>query len=161
EVDRLDRIASRLEQVGASLQHLTALLEVAVKGKFLPMPSAWGSSPLLVEFRFTPPDLPWVAASFVQAKARGERVETPVREWTHLVRRKHPWRQQLYVKGRNVTVGQLLSTVKANGLTPEQAAEELDLPLGAIVEALAYAEQNRELLEFEAAYERLLLASKG
>ena len=62
-------------------------------------------------------------------------------EWTYLVARPHPWRRQLFVRGRNLTVGHLVMTMRANRLTPEQAAEELDLPIEAV---------RRELGEFAA-----------
>lgn len=81
--------------------------------------------------------------------------------WKHLEARPHPWRRQLYVKGRNMTVRQLVGTVRANQLSEADAAKNLDLPEEAIREALEYAEQNRELLEREAEYERSLLINKG
>src|SRR5207248_2632758 len=37
--------------------------------------------------------------------------ESPVEPWKHLVRRVHPWRKQLYVRGRNATVGQIHGTI--------------------------------------------------
>jgi uncharacterized protein (DUF433 family) len=85
---------------------------------------------------------------------------TPTR-WHYLVGRPHPWRRQLSIKGRNLTVGQLLSTIRANHLTPEQASEDLGLPLAAIQEALAYAEENKALLELEASEERRRLRERG
>src|SRR5579859_7177599 len=81
--------------------------------------------------------------------------------WVYLVERPHPWRRQLSIKGRNLTVGQLMSTIRANGLTVEQAGDAFDLPLPAIREAIAYHEQNRGLIELEAAEERSRLARKG
>jgi uncharacterized protein (DUF433 family) len=87
--------------------------------------------------------------------------ERTVEPWRHLVARPHPWRRQLYVKGRNMTVRQLVGTVKANRFTPEQAAEDLELPVEAIHEALQYAEKHKDLLESDAAYERHLLAHGG
>ncbi|HKI33176.1 MAG TPA: hypothetical protein VKA46_15095 [Gemmataceae bacterium] len=81
--------------------------------------------------------------------------------WRYLMTRSHPWRRQLYIKGRNMTVGQLASTVFANKLTPEQASEDLDLPVEAIREALAYYEQNKGLIQMEAAEERRYLAEQG
>jgi uncharacterized protein (DUF433 family) len=81
--------------------------------------------------------------------------------WQYLVARAHPWRRQLYLKGRDMTVRQLVGTVKANKLTPEEAAEDLELPVEAVREALRYAEENEELLELEAAYERYLLVQGG
>jgi uncharacterized protein (DUF433 family) len=81
--------------------------------------------------------------------------------WIYLVERPHPWRRQLSIKGRNLTVGQLMSTVRANALTPEQTADAFDLPLAAIQEAVSYHEQNRSLIELEATEERSRLAQKG
>src|SRR5947207_170177 len=74
--------------------------------------------------------------------------------WQYLIARPHRWRRQLSIKGRNMTVGQLLSTVRANRYTPEQASEELELPLAAITEALEYYAEHRGLIEMEASEER-------
>src|SRR5437764_7033427 len=73
--------------------------------------------------------------------------------WQYLLARPHRWRRQLSIKGRNLTVGQLVSTVRANRYTPEQASEELELPLAAVYEALAYAAEHRDLIEMEASEE--------
>jgi uncharacterized protein (DUF433 family) len=85
--------------------------------------------------------------------------QTP--RWQYLIARPHRWRRQLCIKGRNMTVGQLVSTIRANSLTPEQAAENLDLPLAAIYEALTYYAENRGLIELEASEERRRLAQRG
>lgn len=87
--------------------------------------------------------------------------ELAVPGWQHLVARRHPWRKQLYLKGRNMTVRQMVGTLKANAWNEEAAASNLDLPVEAIREALRYAEENQELLNYETAYEHLLLAQKG
>src|SRR4029079_8733521 len=94
-------------------------------------------------------------------RGRTESAESPVVPWRHLVARHHPWRKQLYLKGRNMTVRQLLGTLKANRQSPEEAAANLDLPLEAIHEAVTYAEQNQELLRIEAEIERLFLLQRG
>jgi hypothetical protein len=44
--------------------------------------------------------------------------------WQYLIARPHRWRRQMSIKGRNMTVGQLVSTVRANRYAPEQASEE-------------------------------------
>jgi uncharacterized protein (DUF433 family) len=67
---------------------------------------------------------------------------------------------QYYLKARNMTVGQLVSTIRTNKETPEQASEYLELPLEAIQEALAYYDQNKALMQQEAAAEREALAAK-
>jgi uncharacterized protein (DUF433 family) len=81
--------------------------------------------------------------------------------WQYLIARPHRWRRQLCVKGRNLTVGQLVSTIRANRLTPEQASANLELPLAAIYEALTYYAENRGLIELEASEERRRLAQRG
>jgi uncharacterized protein (DUF433 family) len=84
-------------------------------------------------------------------------LETPVEPWKHLVIRRHPWRKQLYVKGRNMTVRQLVGGVKANKLTEEQAAKSYELPVEAIREALTYFEANPEVIALDHATEAYLL----
>src|SRR5437016_1804260 len=85
-----------------------------------------------------------------------EACETAVEPWQFLVRRQHPWRKQLYLKGRNLTARQLVGSIKANQLDDEKAAANHHLPIEAIREALAYVEKNGRLLEAEAEIERLM-----
>ena len=56
--------------------------------------------------------LPWRAVRPPGRAVRTLGLEAP--PWLHLVRRPHPWRSQLYLRGRNMTVRQLVGTVKAN-----------------------------------------------
>lgn len=95
------------------------------------------------------------------ASTSGGPVESPAPPWKHLVVRGHPWRKQLYIKGRNMTVRHLIGSVIANQLTEEEGAKDHDLPVEAIREALAYAEQNPEVLALDHAYENYLLARGG
>jgi uncharacterized protein (DUF433 family) len=81
--------------------------------------------------------------------------------WQYLVARPHRWRRQLSIKGRNMTVGQLVSTVCANQYTADQASIDLELPKAAIEEALAYYAENRALIEMEASEERRRLGERG
>jgi uncharacterized protein (DUF433 family) len=92
---------------------------------------------------------------------RTEMREATVEPWQHLVRRRHPWRKQLYVKGRNMTARQLVGSMKANRLDEAAAAADYRLPVEAVREAVAYVEGNRELLETEAEIERLMLKRGG
>jgi uncharacterized protein (DUF433 family) len=95
------------------------------------------------------------------SKEQEPQMETPVEPWKHLVARKHPWRKQLFLKGRNMTVRQLVGGIKANSLTEEQAAASYDLPIEAIREALVYFEANPEVIALDAAYERYLEKLRG
>jgi uncharacterized protein (DUF433 family) len=49
----------------------------------------------------------------------------------------------------------------ANQMSPEQAAENWDLPLPAIYEAIHYCQKNQEILKLEADEERYRLEVKG
>jgi uncharacterized protein (DUF433 family) len=88
---------------------------------------------------------------------RREMREVAIEPWQYLVRRQHPWRKQLYFKGRNLTARQLVGSMKANQLDEAATAADYHLPVEAVREALAYVESNRDLLETEAEIERLML----
>ena len=88
-------------------------------------------------------------------------LETPAAPWKYLAIRRHPWRKQLFVKGRKMTVRVLVGSIKANKLTDEQAAANYDLPVEAIREALAYFEANPEVIALDAAYEQYLRKLHG
>jgi hypothetical protein len=87
--------------------------------------------------------------------------EAAVEPWKHLVARRHPWRKQLFLKGRNMTVRQLVGTVRVNNFSEEQAAQDLGLPVEAIREAFAYFDANPEVIELDAAHERNLRKVRG
>ena len=55
-----------------------------------------------------------------------------------------------------MTVRVLVGTMKANGFTEEEAAIDLNLPVEAVREALAYFEANPEVIALDAAYEHYL-----
>lgn len=74
--------------------------------------------------------------------------------WTWLVERPHPWRRQLWIKGRRMRAGSVVADLEANRWTPEETARQFDLPLDAVLEARRYADANRELIEAEAIEER-------
>ena len=82
-------------------------------------------------------------------------------QWQYLEKRPHPWRQQLYIKGRKLRAFTLWVNMKVNEMTPEEASDNWDLPLAAIHEAINYCEANRELLKREASSSRRRLEEKG
>lgn len=71
------------------------------------------------------------------------------RDWEHLAHRPHPWRRQLSLKDRRMTVRQLVGTVLANRWSPREAAANLDLPVEAVCEAFMYAYLRHDLLDAE------------
>jgi hypothetical protein len=78
-----------------------------------------------------------------------------------LTERPHPWRRQLWVKGRRLLASTVWADVIANGMSKEEAAENWELPVESIQEILLYCERNRELLAMEADEEKRLLRAKG
>ena len=99
--------------------------------------------------------------SFTNVGAYPRLPQAPVQPWSYLVRHQHPWRRQLYVKGRNMTARQLVGGIKANNLDETKAAANYKLPVEAIREALAYVEENKDLLAIEAEIEQLMLKRGG
>jgi len=77
------------------------------------------------------------------------------------VQHDHPWKRQLFVKGRKLPAANVWVAMRVNNLTSEQAAENWDLPLEAILEIEEYCEANKDLLQMEAAEEKRRLQAKG
>lgn len=69
--------------------------------------------------------------------------------------------QQLYLKGHNMTVGQLIYKMRANDLSVEEAAEDMDLPVEQIMEATVYYHTHKDLIASEAAEEKQQLIEQG
>jgi hypothetical protein len=82
-------------------------------------------------------------------------------EWTYLVARPHPWRRQLYVKGRKLRAFTVWIDMQANGMSREEASANWDLPVEAVEEINRYCESHRALLEMEAEEERRRLLEEG
>jgi hypothetical protein len=82
-------------------------------------------------------------------------------DWQYLVTRPHPWRRQLYIKGRKLLASIVWQDLITNQMSAEQAAENWNLPLPAIHEIIDYCQNNQELLKLEADEERYRLAAKG
>lgn len=81
--------------------------------------------------------------------------------YQYLVTRPEKGRKQPYLKGRNMTVGQLVYKMRANQLSVEQAAEDMDLPARQVMEAVAYYQVHRDLIESEMEEEKRYLLSQG
>ncbi len=108
-----------------------------------------------------------VEAAALDNLARFKELSLPAVEPTrfghyrYLVARPETGRQQLYLKGRTMTVSQLVYTMRANELDAEAAAQDMDLPLEQVQEALVYYETHRDLVESEVAEERRYLQGQG
>ena len=81
--------------------------------------------------------------------------------YQHLERRPDSWRRQLFIKGRGLAVGQLVRNMMANGHTAESAAEDYDLTVDQINEALRYYERHKDVIQHDEEEERAYLRSVG
>lgn len=89
-------------------------------------------------------------------------IEMPgISSWKYLVEVPHPWRRQLYVKGRKLPASTVWSGMIVNDLSREEAAKNWDLPREAVDEIITYCENNRQLIDMEADEEKRRLALKG
>ena len=82
------------------------------------------------------------------------RAVRPETSYEFLVAVPHEWRRQLLLKGRRITVGNLIAQMQANDLGDEDAAREYDLPLEAVREAIHYYRTHHDLVDAELAEER-------
>jgi hypothetical protein len=125
--------SSTKEAVLRAVQLATLLLDEVSQGNRLFVGKSLGTA-----VRLAIPEL--------EARAHGQ--------WRWLVERPHPWRRQLWVKGRKLLASAVWLDALTNGMGPREAAENWDLPLEACEEIFAYCEANRALIEAEANEER-------
>ena len=97
----------------------------------------------------------------VSAIVRSLQIPADSDHWEYLVTRPHAWRKQLYLKGRKLLAFTVWNDMIVNELSPEQAADNWDLPLTAMIEVMRYCETHQELLKLEASEERYRLEAKG
>lgn len=88
---------------------------------------------------------------------------TPVlfEHYRHLVTRPEKGRAQPYLKGRNMTVGQLVYKMRADELSPEDAAADMDLSLEQVLEAVAYYSTHEQLVDSEMEEVKQVLLRQG
>ena len=73
-----------------------------------------------------------------------------VTQWQYLEKRPHPWREQLYIKGKRIKASVIYSDMIVNEMTPQEAADNWELPLAAIEEVIEYCSSHQQLLKQEA-----------
>ena len=81
--------------------------------------------------------------------------------YLHLEARPGSFYRELFVRGLNLRASRLVAWMEGEGLTPEQAAADRDLPVEAVHEAIAYVMNNREFIAAELEREHRLLRDRG
>lgn len=84
--------------------------------------------------------------------------EIDVPGWKHLVRRPQHWKKQLYLRGRNITVLQVVGPLIVNRRTHQEQAADMELPVEAVLEALAYYRDNQAIINEDVLEEKRRLA---
>lgn len=90
---------------------------------------------------------------------------SPATTWIYLARKPGSNYRQLFIKGRNIAArtlyGQYLDGEDGPGRTPEQLAEDFNLPLDAVREALAYCESDPPEIRADWEMEEALMEATG
>ena len=92
--------------------------------------------------RYTEASLPGVDEALINAR------------WTWLIERPHPWRRQLWIKGRRMRAAQLVGHLNGNDWSAEETARQFDLPVEAVLEAQRYVDDNQQLIDAETTEEQ-------
>lgn len=73
-------------------------------------------------------------------------------QYQHLEPRPKSNYRQLWVKGHRIRAEILYRpTINVENLTPQQVADEYGVPLDAVLEAIKYCEQNKDVLDADRA----------
>lgn len=83
-------------------------------------------------------------------------------QYQHLETRPRSNYRQLWVKGRHIRAEVLYRlTVGPEPRTPQEVAQDYDLPIETVQEAIDYAVRNRKLLDAERAQEKARMKQLG
>ena len=83
------------------------------------------------------------------------------RGWKFLESRAHPWRRELFLKGRRLRPSSVWMSVLQNEHTLEEAAANWDLSVPEVRECVRYCETHNEDLRLDAEEERRRLEDAG
>jgi uncharacterized protein (DUF433 family) len=160
------RVQVDLSETEAKLiNHLTERLSVRSRADLLQQ--AYGTFLWVLTERLSGNRIVSVDSANVDKLERYKELSVPSVEpllfnhYDHLVVRPESGYKQPYLRGRNMRVGQLIYTMRANGLSDEEAAEDMDLPVAQVREAQVYYQINRELIEQEKEEEKMRLIAGG
>jgi uncharacterized protein (DUF433 family) len=82
-------------------------------------------------------------------------------KYKHLEKRPDKRSQELFVKGAAVRASTMWHDLYVSRLHPKQIAQDRDIPVEAVYEALAYCQENWETICHETDQERQRLEQKG
>jgi uncharacterized protein (DUF433 family) len=90
-------------------------------------------------------------------------MSTTPRQWKYLSRKPGSYYKQLFVTGRKIAAWTLYASTmnEEEPMTPEEVAADYDLPLEAVLEAIAYCESNPPEIAEDFAAEDALAEATG
>ncbi len=153
------------EKEATLLQHLAGRLSVRSRADLLQQ--AYGAFLWMLNERLSGRRIVSVDEETAEQIARYRELSVPAVEplmfehYDFLVERPETGYKQPYLKGRNMRVGQLIYKMRANDLSAEDAAMDMDLPLPQVREAQVYYQVNRDVIEQEAEEEKARLQAAG
>src|SRR5437763_3461997 len=101
-VQQSEEVSKRLERLEAAVQYMLRSFSLALPN--YPWKTLWDALSLPPGPSLSGQVLKGIVFIPGPERGRTESAESPVVPWRHLVARHHPWRKQLYLKGRNMTV---------------------------------------------------------
>ena len=87
---------------------------------------------------------------FIMPQIQDKSISSLSNEWRYLEKNPDSWRKQFFIKGRNIKASTIWLDMLLKGFTPEELADDRNLPIETIKEAIQYCQENQELLEQEA-----------
>jgi len=71
-------------------------------------------------------------------------------EWVYLAPRPGSVYKQYFIKGRRIRAAVIYGATLSNEMTPQEVADDYDLPLGVVEECIRYSKANLDLIGEEA-----------
>jgi hypothetical protein len=89
-------------------------------------------------------------------------MSAPTPPWKYLVRKPKSYYKQLFIKDRWVRARSIYGdSVGEDARTPEQLAEDYNVPLEAVLESIAYCQSNPPEIQEDWEHEQAILEAEG
>jgi uncharacterized protein (DUF433 family) len=90
-----------------------------------------------------------LSQALFKAEERSKSAIETANHYRYLEPKPYKQTKQLGIKGRNMTVWNLVATMRTEGFTIEETADDFRLPVEAVIEALDYYYKNKAMIEAE------------
>lgn len=80
--------------------------------------------------------------------------------YEHLEPRPGSFYRELFIRGLNLRASRLVAWMESEGLSPEEAAMDREIPVEAVHEAIEYARNHREVIDADFEREQQVLRAR-